>query len=149
MKQLTIGLGADHRGFNLKESLKAQSFFESSQITWEDFGSFTKDRSDYPLFAQKVSTAFIEKKIDLGILLCGTGIGMAIAANRYQGVRAGVVWNTEIARRAKEEDNITLLVLPADYITAQEAIDLVSAWLSADFKGGRYQERILLLDNHR
>ena len=137
----TIALGADHRGFVLKKKL-----LDEMALFFVDCGAFSADRSDYPIFAQAVVAKILEKEAGAGILLCGTGAGMAMAANRTKGIRAAVAWNEEIAQRVKEEDNCNVLVLPADYVTPVEAQDIVSAWLGATFKEGRYAKRLGLID---
>ncbi len=138
-----IAISADHRGFLLKQYLMAQG----ETIEWSDYGTNTLERTDYPLFVPPVVEALRAGHVDYGILICGTGVGMAIAANRYKGIYAGLVWNGEVARKAKEDDNITILVLPADYLTEQEALHCVRVWLETSFKEGRYQERLSLIDS--
>jgi ribose 5-phosphate isomerase B len=143
---ITIGLGTDHRGFSLKNWLQESFVFQPKTIVWQDFGAYTAERSDYPEFAKKVSQALLEKKIDYGILLCGSGVGMAIAANRFKGIYAGLVWNAEIARLAKQDDNINILVIPADFVSIHELDAMVRAWLSTEFNNGRYQKRLESID---
>jgi ribose 5-phosphate isomerase B len=143
---LKIAIGTDHRGFDHKNVIQNGVSNDVRHIEWIDVGCFSKERTDYPHYALEVVKLIQDKKADVGILLCGTGIGMAVAANRFEGMFAGVVWNTQTAQRAKEEDNINILVLPADYITAQQAVQLVMIWLDTQFKGGRYQERIEMID---
>jgi ribose 5-phosphate isomerase B len=144
-KNCTIALGADHHGFNLKEWIK-KSFVGKEKIIWEDCGAYDAERSDYPYFAQKVCHEIIKKNVSYGILLCGSGVGMAIAANRYKGIYAGLVWNAEIARRAHAEDNVNVLVLPADYLDTAQVSEIITAWLTTPFNEGRYAQRIAMLD---
>jgi ribose 5-phosphate isomerase B len=118
-------------------------------IEWTDVGCSGPERTDYPPFAFAVADRIRQERVDRGILLCGTGIGVAIAANRCSRVYAGLVWNAEIARKAREDDNINVLVLPADYITQELALACVEQWLDAKFKGGRYQERISMIDQYQ
>ncbi len=141
-----IAIGADHRGFVLKQELMRHETIEGNSIFWTDVGTFSSERTDYPLFAKKVVAALHAGSADLGILSCGSGIGIAIAANRHRGIYAGVVWNEEVARSAKEDDNVNVLVLPADYLSNDLAYHCVEAWLSTSFKGGRYQERLEMLE---
>jgi ribose 5-phosphate isomerase B len=141
-----IAIGADHRGFILKKFLAAQKRIGDFSIEWDDVGTYNEERTDYPIFARKVVKLMQDEWVDVGIMACGTGIGMAIAANRFRGMYAGLVWNEEVARKAKEDDNINILVLPADFISLKEGYDIVLAWLNATFKGGRYQERLDILD---
>lgn len=142
----TIAIGADHRGFALKKFILEQKELASHAISWIDEGTFAPERTDYPLYAKRVVDAILFKRADLGILLCGSGVGVAVSANRYPRIYAGVAWNETIARAAKEDDNSNVLVLPADYIENEQALNIIEAWLSATFKGGRYQERLNMID---
>ncbi len=144
--QYRIALGADHRGFALKELLRQKSAFGQHTIVWHDEGTYSPERTDYPLFAHKVIERLLNSEVDLAILTCGSGIGESIAANRFTKVYAGLVWQPEVARMAKEDDNVNVLILPADYITIDTAIACIEAWLSATFKGGRYQERLAMIE---
>lgn len=146
MKKVTLVIGADHRGYHYKEMLKHIDELSGYTISWIDVGAFTDERSDYPLFAHKAIEVLQEKKADLAVLLCGSGIGMALAANRYTKVYAGVVWNREVARQAREDDNVNVLVIPADYVDAETTRAMLCAWLGATFKKGRYEERIAMID---
>jgi len=111
-----------------------------------DFGTDSSDRTDYPLFVPPVVDALDAGEIDYGVLICGTGIGMSIVANRYKKVYAALAWNKEVAVLSKEDDNSNILILPADFITEDQAREMLSAWLQAKFKGGRYEERLALFD---
>lgn len=146
-----IIIATDHRGFALKEYLKTVPTVSSDttifSISWVDVGAFTAERSDYPVFAQQAIKKMHEEVVDGAVLLCGSGNGMAIAANRFKGVFACVAWNPQIAQQAKEDDNCNVLVIPADYVTQKEIIFIISFWLNAQFKGGRYAERLALLDS--
>lgn len=142
----SIVVGADHRGYKLKEFLKQSCRYGDHSVTWHDCGAFDAERSDYPIFAHLVCQQMLTDHIQLGVLLCGSGIGMAIAANRFEGIRAGVAWNVAIARMAREDDDCNILVIPADVCDAELARELVAAWLGAAFKGGRYAERIAMLE---
>lgn len=137
-----IAIGVDHRGFELKTVLVKELL---DRVTWIDVGTFSAERTDYPPFAQKVVHLIQSGEADLGVLACGSGVGIAIAANRYPHIYAGVAWNEAVARSAKEDDNVNILVLPADFISDQ-AMLLVKAWLGAEFKGGRYQKRLEMID---
>jgi ribose 5-phosphate isomerase B len=148
MKTIRIVLGADHRGYALKEFLKQQQTIAHYTISWFDVGTHSQERTDYPLFAQSACKVMLEGIADYGILLCGTGVGMAIAANRFKGIYAGLVWNTEIARLSKEDDNTNILVLPSDYMHNEQALEILHVWLKAEFKQGRYQERITMIDTN-
>lgn len=135
---LKIAIGSDHRGFDLKQKL----ITAHPEYAWLDVGCYGHERVDYPDFAHKVCTAMFTKQATHGILLCGTGVGMSIAANRYAGMYAALCWNETVAREAKEDDNANILVLPSDFVDAAQASAIIKAWLSATFKGGNYQQRI-------
>lgn len=143
---ITFVIGADHRGFHIKEQLKKHTMLGSLAVQWIDVGAHDAQRSDYPLFVEKACQELLSKKADKGILLCGSGVGMSIAANRFAGIYAALVWNKEVSVQSKQDDNANVLVLPADYITESQALEMITAWLQAEFKGGRYQERISMID---
>lgn len=140
-------LGTDHRGFELKNYLLTQTTIGVHSINWHDVGTFTPDRTDYPIYAKKAVELLLNKTADAGILLCGSGMGMVIAANRFKWIYAGIAWNEPIARAMKEDDNINILCLPVDFIAKSEVIPIINAWLSASAKGGRYQERLAMVDS--
>jgi ribose 5-phosphate isomerase B len=142
---MKIVIGADHRGFAYKEAIKENFSQQNSNISWIDVGTHSTERTDYPLYVEKLCAVLKEKKADLGILLCGSGAGMAIAANRVHGMYAAVAWNTESARVGKEDDNTNILVIPADFVSIEQAIEIIIAWLHAQFKGGRYAERLNMI----
>ena len=142
-----IVISADHRGFHHKLQIKEQlRKHDDMAIEWLDAGSFTAERCDYPEFAIKAVREIRNGVAQCGILLCGSGNGMAIAANRFPGIYAALAWNDATARLAKEDDNANILVLPADFITSHEAISMINQWLSATFKGDRYQARLEMLE---
>ncbi len=146
-----IVVASDHRGFELKEYLihrdpPLQTIKE--RIVWLDVGAFTNERSDYPHFAHQAIKKLTQDSLDRAILFCGSGNGMAITANRFKGIFACVAWNPVTACQAQEDDNCNVLVIPADYVSQAEMLDIVSAWLNASFKGGRYAERLALIDSY-
>lgn len=147
MRKITIVIGADHHGFDFKESLKKITKLENVEIAWVDVGAQSEDRSDYPIFAIKAVEALLNGKAECGVLLCGSGIGMAIAANRTPGIYAGVAWNAQVAELAKQDDNVNVLVIPADYVNLDLVQTMFTVWLLAEFKEGRYAERISLIDS--
>lgn len=146
--RISIAIGADHRGFQHKEILKTITFVteHQSEIIWHDVGCFTPERCDYPPIAQMACNLILEHKADLGILLCGSGVGMSIAANRFRGIYAGVAWNTDVARAAREDDHINVLVIPTDYVSLSDAPIILEAWLSAQPKGQPYSNRLSMID---
>lgn len=144
-----IAIGTDHHGFIHKQQLISCATIGTHRIEWLDQGVYTNERVDYPPFAQAVSRALQDNIADAGILLCGTGVGMAIAANRFKGIYAALVWNEHVARLSRQHDNANILVLPADYLSPERTISVVHAWLAVEFLGGRYAERIALIDRFR
>ena len=140
MKKIIIG--SDHRGFDLKQAI-IEKFTE---YEWIDIGANDKNRSDYPIYAKKLCDKILNGEGECGILICGSGIGMSIAANRLPGVYAGLCWNEVVARLAKEDDGVNVLVLPADLVLLEDAILIFKAWFDAKFKDGRYKERLLMID---
>lgn len=116
-------------------------------ISWLDVGAYSEERSDYPEFAIAACTALLESKADVGILICGSGVGMAITANRFSKIYAALAWNDTVARLSREDDNSNVLVLPSDFVTNEQAVSMVIAWLTADFKNGRYKQRIAMIDS--
>lgn len=143
---MKIAIGADHRGFALKNYLMSYGSLSNIPIEWVDCGTFTADRTDYPIYAKSVAHMVQNGSVDSGILACGTGTGMAIAANRYKGIYAAVVWSPEIACASKEDDNINILVFPADYLGPDEALTIVTRWLVCSFKHDHYAERLDMID---
>ena len=138
----TFVIGTDHRGYAHKEAIKQVL----SQVTWVDVGCFSCQRCDYPPYAYEAVMKMREGIAQGGVLLCGTGVGMSIAANRFAGIYAALAWNETIARASKTDDNANIIVLPADDLSPLQAADVVFAWMEAAFKEGRYQERIAMID---
>jgi ribose 5-phosphate isomerase B len=148
--QLRIAIGADHRGLDHKKNMILKEIVETTFIRWFDVGTYSDERTDYPVIVNKLVDIMRGEKISHGIMLCGSGVGASIAANRYHGIYAGLCWNAHVARLAKEDDNINVLVLPADFIQQDFEIDeIIHAWLTSEFKGGRYQKRLDMIDNIR
>ena len=143
---LTIAIGSDHRGYEYKNIIQQQVTLPDKKINWIDVGYFNDTRSDYPPIACAVAKKVQEGSADYGILLCGTGVGVSIVANRCTKIYAALVWNEETARRAKEEDNANIVCLPADYITESQAVEMVQAWLQAEFLDDRYGKRLEMID---
>jgi ribose 5-phosphate isomerase B len=137
-----IVIGADHRGFEHKEYIKQQM----NDITFLDIGAHNAERSDYPVFSRAACEAISAGTVQLGVLLCGNGVGMTIAANRYRGIYAALAWNDVVAMDSRMHDNANILVLPSDFVSPQYCVIMIRAWLSATFLGGRYQERVAMID---
>jgi len=140
---MKLFLAADHAGFELKTILREHLIHEGYEV--EDLGAKTLDEDDdYPRYAYAMATQILGAgDDDLGILLCGSGQGMSIAANRVNGVRAALAWDERSATSAREDDNANVLVLPARFVEPTEAADIVEAWLHAKFKADpKYQRRL-------
>jgi ribose 5-phosphate isomerase B len=135
-----IIIGSDHGGLALKTALNSYLNRRGFDVT--DAGTNGDASVDYPDFGQKVAETVIARGAELGILICGTGIGMSIAANKIPGIRAALVTDVFMARMAKEHNNANVLVLGGRVLDEQKACDLVGAWLDATFEGGRHQSRL-------
>jgi ribose 5-phosphate isomerase B len=133
-------LGSDHGGLQLKDSIAA--FLRERGIDFQDCGTFNGDSVDYPDFAEKVAGAVSRGEAESGILFCGTGIGISIAANKFPQVRAALVTDPFMAQMAKEHNNANILVLGGRVTTAEKGREIVAAWLDATFAGGRHQARL-------
>lgn len=141
---MKIYLGADHAGFNLKTQLLEHLHHAGHEV--EDVGAHNLDQDDdYPHYALQVATKVLGEEGDdgRGILICGSGQGMSMAANRVQGIRAALAWNKASASAAKEDDNANVLVLPSRFVNTEEAFAMVDTWLKADFKADpKYSRRL-------
>jgi ribose 5-phosphate isomerase B len=135
-----IAIGSDHAGYVLKERIK--SHFGSSEIRFQDYGTYSEVSMDYPDTAHPVAKAVQSGEYKCGILICGSGNGVAIVANKYKGIRAAICWNEDIARLARQHNDANILVLPARFISPETAIQLVNLFVSTRFEGGRHQKRI-------
>jgi len=135
-----IALGADHAGFEEKEKVKRT--LDELGIEYEDMGTMTPESVDYPDYAQKVGESVSSGKYEQGLLVCGSGTGMAIAANKVKGVRAAVAWSPEIAALARQHNDANVLSLPARFLTDSQSADIVKAFFESDFEGGRHGKRV-------
>ena len=138
---MKIALGADHAGFELKQKIK-QHLASLPGVEVDDRGTASGDSVDYPDFAKEVGEDVVAKKADLGILVCGTGIGMSIAANKVPGVRAANVSTIEEAQLSREHNDANVLTLGGRVLEPQKAFDIVDKWLHTAFLGGRHQRRL-------
>jgi len=135
-----IALGSDHAGFEYKEKIK--TVLAELNIACRDFGANSKDSSDYPDFAHSVAQAVSSGECDRGILVCGTGIGMSIVANKHRGVRAAACESTTAARLARQHNDANILTLGERITGWETAADIVRTFLTTDFQGGRHAKRI-------
>ena len=139
-----IAIGADHGGYKLKEEIK--KYLEEKGIEYKDFGTNSELRADYPIIAKKVAECVQEKEADFGILICRTGYGMAIVANKFKGIRCVPCYNEETTKFAKMHNNMNILALGADNVTTNEAICILRMALATKFEGGRHSERLKLIE---
>ena len=137
-KPMRIALGADHAGFAYKQIL----LVHLSQNELKDFGTYSTDSVDYPDFAHPVALAVESGEYELGILICGSANGVAMAANKHQGVRAAICWTVELAVLARTHNDANVLCLPARFISEADAQAIADAFLQTDFEGGRHANRV-------
>jgi ribose 5-phosphate isomerase B len=137
---MKVAIGSDHAGFQLKEKLKA--YLQSKGFEVKDFGAYSEERADYPDFAHPVANAVGTNEMERGVLICGSGNGVNITANKHRNVRSALCWNEEIAKLARQHNNANIIALPARYIMESEAEKCVDAFFSTDFEGGRHTERV-------
>jgi len=141
---ISISIGSDHAGFELKKQII--DYLKNKSFIVIDKGCFSEERADYPDFAHHTAESVITKESEFGILMCGSGNGINMTANKHKGIRAALCWTSEIATMARQHNDANVLVLPARYITISEALKCVDVFLSEKFEGGRHQERIEKID---
>lgn len=137
---MTIAIGSDHAGFSLKEEVKSRLTEKGYTVT--DFGTHSADSVDYPDFAHPVAEAVERNKAEKGILICGSGNGVCITANKHAGVRAALCWNEELAALARQHNDANVLCIPSRFITSETAYAMVNTFISTSFEGGRHQKRV-------
>ena len=135
-----IAIGSDHAGYDLKELVIKH--LKELNIETEDFGPFSDERADYPDFAHPVASAVESKNATLGILICGSGNGINMTANKHQEIRSALCWQVDIAEMARLHNNANIIALPARYITEETALKCVDVFLNTDFEGGRHAGRV-------
>jgi ribose 5-phosphate isomerase B len=140
----SILIASDHAGFELKEHL--ETVLGEQGIHVIDLGPESDASTDYADYAHSVACEIAEGRAERGVLMCGTGLGMSYAANRWPGVRAAVAWSPEIAALARRHNDANILVLPARFVTREEARAILAAWLETAFEGGRHGRRIEKID---
>jgi ribose 5-phosphate isomerase B len=136
--KIKIAIGADHAGFEYKEILK--DFLLDYEV--KDFGPYAADSVDYPDFAHPVAAAVESGEFAYGILLCGSANGVAITANKHQGIRAGLCWENEVASLVRQHNNANVLCIPARFVSEDEAKKITETFLTTAFEGGRHQNRV-------
>lgn len=137
-KDITIAIGADHAGFEYKNMLI--DFLK--EYSMKDFGTYSEDSVDYPDFAHPVASAVEKAEFTIGILICGSANGVAITANKHQGIRAAICWNEELAELARSHNNANVLCIPARFISPELARQICTKFISTAFEGGRHANRV-------
>ena len=137
---MKIAIGCDHGGINLKNYI--EKYLESKGLEYKDMGTYTTDSCNYPDYAAKVAYAVADREADLGILVCGTGIGMSIAANKVKGIRAAAVSDCFTAQATREHNDSNIICLGERIVGPGLAMRIVDTWLEASFQGGRHQVRV-------
>lgn len=137
---MKVGFASDHRGFRLKHALI--DFLKTKDVTVVDFGTYSEESCDYPDYAYILGRAVRDKRVERGILICYTGIGSAIAANKVKGVRAGLIWNMKTAQLSRRHNDANIAVLPSAVFTQTRAKKIAWKWLKTEFEGGRHLRRI-------
>lgn len=141
---MKIVIGSDHRGFKIKEEIKR--YLEENAIEYQDFGTYSEERMDYPEVAVKVAKEVQKDEEKLGVLICGTGFGMCIVANKFKGIRCTPCYNEEAAKFAKMHNNANILALGSEHLTTHDAIKILRVFLATDFAGGRHSDRLKMIE---
>ncbi len=139
-----IAIGSDHGGFKLKEEIK--KYLEEKQIPYKDVGCINEERVDYPNIAKEVAKEVQSQKCEKGILICRSGIGMSIVANKFKGIRCTPCHNEYTAKFARLHNNGNVLSIGADDVTVNEAICMIRIWIATEFEGGRHEDRIKIIE---
>lgn len=146
VKGKVLALASDHAGFQRKQAIIR--YFDENGIAYKDLGCYSDESVDYPVYAHKIGEAIEKGEFEIGITFCGSGQGISIAANKHQGVRSGVCWNPEIAALARQHNDANICAIPGRFVTDDEAIAIVEAFLKADFEGGRHARRVAQIPLH-
>ena len=139
-----IAIGSDHGGYKLKEEIK--KYLDEKEIKYKDYGTMNEEAVDYPNIAKEVAQAVQANKCDSGILICRSGIGMSIVANKFKGIRCASCHNENTAKYAKLHNNSNILAIGADDVTINEAICILRMWLATEYEGGRHEERLKIIE---
>ncbi len=135
-----VAIGGDHAGFKYKEDVI--SFLEGKGLSFKDFGPYSADSVDYPDFAHPVASAVEKGEAAFGILICGSGNGVAITANKHQGIRAALCWGEELAKLAREHNNANVICIPARFVRESDVEKMVNIFMNTAFEGGRHATRV-------
>ena len=137
---LPVAIGCDHAGFEFKECIL--SLLDGKNISYTDFGTYSTDSVDYPDFAHPVASEVENKKAAFGILICGSANGVAITANKHQGIRAAICWGEELAELARKHNDANIVCIPARFIREKDAEKIVDIFIHTEFEGGRHENRV-------
>ena len=137
---LPVAIGCDHAGFELKESII--SFLDGKNIPYKDFGTYSIDSVDYPDFAHPVAEEVESQQASFGILICGSANGVAITANKHQGIRAAICWGEELAELARKHNDANIICIPGRFVREKDAEKMVDIFINTEFEGGRHLNRV-------
>lgn len=135
-----IAIGSDHAGVEMKDALI--NWISEQGIPVTDFGTDSSDSVDYPDYAHSVAGSILDEENVIGILICGTGNGISMTANKWRDIRSAICWNVEVAKLARQHNNANILTLPARFISIEEAIQIMEVFLDTEFEGGRHEKRV-------
>ena len=142
---MSIAIGSDHGGFELKEQVTA--FLKEKGYAFEDFGCFDSESVDYPVIAKKVASQVAQGSFEKGIIICGSGLGVCIAANKVKGIRAANCNDLYCAEMSRRHNDANVLTMGGRVVSKELALEIVELWLNTDFEGGRHQKRVDMLDS--
>ena len=142
LSEMNLAMASDHAGFALKQKVRA--FLEEQGAKVKDFGCYSTESCDYPDFAHPLADAVEKGEFDFGIVICSTGNGICITANKHQGIRAALCWDTPLAELARQHNNANVLGMPANFISEEKALDIVRTFFTTDFEGGRHERGVIL-----
>ena len=140
LKNIVIAVASDHAGFDKKQVVL--KYFKEKGIAYKDFGCFSNESVDYPVFAHAIGEAIDKGEFKIGITFCGSGQGISIAANKHRNVRSATCWMPKIAALARQHNDANICAIPGRFVSDEEAIAIVEAYLNAEFEGGRHARRI-------
>lgn len=140
LSEMKIAMANDHAGYELK--LHVLAWLEAQGALVKDFGCYSSESCDYPDFAHPCAEAVDKGEADFGVIICGTGNGISMTANKHQGVRAALCWDTPLAELARQHNNANMLAMPARFISEEKAMEIVRTFFSTDFEGGRHERRV-------
>jgi len=141
---MKIAIASDHGGWKLKSDIV--EYYKKQGVSFDDLGTYSEDSCDYPDIATKMSQSILNKTHDIGILICGTGVGISIAANRNKGIRAAILYSDDVAHLAREHNNANIAVFGGRTMSFEDVIKRIEIFLHTDFSGGRHERRINKLD---